>query len=291
MVFNKQDLLKQYKKANQDYKNRLVAKMGFPSREAYLQWLTFNQEIPTSVIDETPVEDIVESYDIAIVFDTTGSMSSYIDSVKSTIQDSVKEMLGNVANLKIAIIGMGDYCDMKSATEFGKAYQQLDFTNDGDEISRFVENVKGTAGGDGDEFYELVINKVVNELSWRENAEKSVMIFADANPHKKGYSYRGIVKNAQIDWRVEAKASAEKGIKWDCYRMNSHVRWWEELASTTGGEVFEFNKSENTQTVIEGTVYARTKSTAAFTATFDAAKSMGDIQLDTIFTSLDKIMD
>ena len=40
-------------------------------------------------------------------------------------------------------------------------------------------------------------------------------MIADAAPHKVGYSYRNIVKNAQIDWREEARKAGESGIKFD----------------------------------------------------------------------------
>jgi len=43
---------------------------------------------------------------------------------------------------------------------------------------------QNTSGGDGDEFYELVIKKIVEEMDWREGSTKAVLLIADANPHE-----------------------------------------------------------------------------------------------------------
>lgn len=86
-----------------------------------------------------------------------------------------------------------------------------DLTDNKDELIKFVKNARNTCGGDGDEFYKLVIKKIVEETSWREGSTKSVLLIADAYPHEVGYSYRAsisesyIIENNQIDWREEAK--------------------------------------------------------------------------------------
>lgn len=46
---------------------------------------------------------------------------------------------------------------MSSRDNFGKAYQVLGLTNDENEIIKFINEAQDTSGGDGDEFYELVI--------------------------------------------------------------------------------------------------------------------------------------
>ena len=66
-------------------------------------------------------------------------------------------------------------------------------------IIKFINEAQDTSGGDGDEFYELVIKKITEETEWREGSTKAVLLIADAAPHKVGYSYKGIISNAQID--------------------------------------------------------------------------------------------
>ena len=126
--------------------------------------------------------------DMVIAFDTTGSMNSYIGQVKNHVSGLVPQLLKDNPNMRIGIVAFGDYCDMVSATEFGKAYQVLYPTSNEQDIISFVKNAQSTGGGDADEFYELVIKKITEETPWREDATKTVLFIADCNPHKVGYS-------------------------------------------------------------------------------------------------------
>ena len=151
--------------------------------------------------------------DMVIAFDTTGSMSAYINAVKTHVKELVPKLFSSNPDLRIGIVAFGDYCDMKSKSIFGSAYQVLDLTNDENKIIKFINEAQRTSGGDGDEFYELVIKKITEETAWREDSTKAVLLIADAAPHKVGYSYKGIVSNAQIDWREEAKKSMATAYK------------------------------------------------------------------------------
>lgn len=148
--------------------------------------------------------------DIVIAFDTTGSMASYIKSVKEYVTELVPKLFAINPHLRLGVVAFGDYCDMKSQYEFGKAYQVLDLTYDWHEIIEFISKAENTYGGDSSEFYELVIKKIIEETSWREGSTKSVLLIADATPHEVGYSYRNRVRNNKIDWRVEAEKAAKK---------------------------------------------------------------------------------
>ena len=99
--------------------------------------------------------------DMVIAFDTTGSMAAYIGAVRKEVSELVPRLFKDNENLRLGIVAFGDYCDMKSATEFGHAYQCLMPTANENDIIKFVRETKDTSGGDGDEFYELVIKKIV----------------------------------------------------------------------------------------------------------------------------------
>ena len=159
--------------------------------------------------------------------------------------------------LKISVVAFGDYCDMSSPTKFGDAYQVCPLTSDENELIKFVSKANRTRGGDTDEFYELVIKKITEETAWREGSNKSVLLIADYGPHKVGYSYRGIVQNAQIDWREEAKKAASLGIKFDTLRILPSEKWYQELSQITGGVSLNFSSSSKTSQVVEATVLAR----------------------------------
>ena len=151
--------------------------------------------------------------DMVIAFDTTGSMASYIGAVRKEVSDLVPRLFKYNKDLRLGIVAFGDYCDMKNATDFGNAYQCLMPTGNANDIIRFMNQSNDTNGGDSDEFYELVIRKIVEETPWRDNSTKVILLISDAAPHPLGYTYQDYVVRNQIDWRIEARNASQKGIK------------------------------------------------------------------------------
>ena len=60
----------------------------------------------------------------------------------------------------------------------------VDFTDDEDSLCDFVRNVGNTGGGDFEECYELVLSEAHEKLTWREGAQKSLVVIGDATPHE-----------------------------------------------------------------------------------------------------------
>lgn len=227
--------------------------------------------------------------DMVIAFDTTGSMSAYINAVKTHVKELVPKLFSSNPDLRIGIVAFGDYCDMKAPTLYGKAYQVLDLTNDENKIIKFINEAQDISGGDGDEFYELVIKKITEETAWREGSTKAVLLIADAAPHKVGYSYKNIVKNAQIDWREEAKKASELGIKFDTMTIDPlHIEWYKELSAMTNGVSVPFKDSGKTSQVIEASALSRggTRTKAMYRATMDSVKD--DVELNAVYTAYSK---
>lgn len=196
---------------------------------------------------KSPLNDSM--LDMVIAFDTTGSMNAYIEAVKLQVKELIPKLFKQNPDLRIGIVAFGDYCDMPSKDRFGKAYQVCELTDNENRLIEFITKAQSTSGGDSDEFYELVIKKIVEETNWREGSTKAVLLIADAEPHRVGYSYNDRVVNNQIDWREEAKKAAEKGIKFDTLTINK-TGWYKELSSTTEVKkdniVFEHLESKKT---------------------------------------------
>lgn len=227
--------------------------------------------------------------DMVIAFDTTGSMSSYIEAVRRHVIDLIPKLFAANPKLKVSIVAFGDYCDMHSKSDFGNAYQVIDLTDNENKLIKFVKEAKNTHGGDGDEFYELVIKKIIEETSWREGSTKSVLLIADASPHGIGYSFGDIVINNQIDWREEAKKAAANGIKIDTMQC-SNSRWYKELSKMTNGINLPFKTDSKTSQVIEAASYARggESTRGLFKATMDSALASGDTELSAVYTAYSK---
>ena len=249
----------------------------------------------TNLIKTKELPKVVESsttdgmLDMVIAFDTTGSMSTYINAVKTHVKELVPKLFSSNPDLRIGIVAFGDYYDMDSKDNFGNAYQVLGLTNDENEIIKFINEAQNTSGGDGDEFYELVIKKITEETTWRQGSTKAVLLIADAAPHEVGYSYRNIVSNAQIDWREEAQKASELGIKFDTMTINPmYVEWYKKLSAMTNGVSVPFKNSGKTSQVIEAAALSRggTRTKAMYMATMDSVKD--DVELSAVYTAYSK---
>lgn len=195
--------------------------------------------------------------DMIIAFDTTGSMAAYIDDVRQQVADLVPRLFADNKNLRLGIVAFGDYCDMNSAQDFGKAYQCIQPTDDWHRIVDFVKHTQDTNGGDGDEFYELVIRKIVEETPWRQEAEHAILLIADAYPHELGYTYQDRVVDNCIDWKEEAHKAAHRGIKIDTVMVEESAEWMKTLSKMTNGVCVPFVSSRNTARLVETATLSR----------------------------------
>ena len=178
---------------------------------------------------------------------------------------------------------------MPSKDKFGSAYQVCELTDDEDILIEFITNAQDTYGGDSNEFYELVIKKIVEETNWREGSTKAVLLIADAEPHEVGYSHSDRVVNNQIDWREEAKKAAEKGIKFDTLTIDK-IGWYKELSSTTNGVSAPFSTSSKTSQLVEAAALARggEKTRCLYEVTMDNFVASGDAEMTAVYTAYKK---
>lgn len=221
--------------------------------------------------------------DMVIAFDTTGSMAAYIDAVRKEVAELVPRLFKDNENLRLGIVAFGDYCDMENAQTFGRAYQCLMPTDNENDIIRFIRETRDTSGGDGDEFYELVIKKIVEETPWRPEATKAILLISDADPHPLGYTYQDYVVGNQIDWRLEAKKAAEQMIKIDTVTI-TNAPWYKELSRMTNGISVPFESGEKTSHLVAAATMARgsVKSRMAFD---EMAECCDDPEMAAVFDS------
>ena len=218
---------------------------------------TINVNVTTAM---KAFEDIkpknVGKLDMIIAFDTTGSMAQYIGAVRKEVANLIPELFADNEDLRLGIVAFGDYCDMKNPQEFGDAYQSIEPTNNENDLIKFVMESKDTNGGDGDEFYELVLKKIVEDTPWREDATKTILLIADANPHPLGYTYEKCVVGNEIDWRVEAQKAANKKIKIDTVTI-TEASWYRELSAMTNGVSIPFHTGYKTADLVRAAASAR----------------------------------
>ena len=194
--------------------------------------------------------------DMVIAFDTTGSMAAYIEDVRNQVSEMIPRLFKDNEDLRLGIVAFGDYCDMDNRNTFGDAYQCIPLTNNENDIIKFVKESKDTSGGDGDEFYELVLKKIIEESPWREHSSKAILLIADADPHEIGYTYEDYVVGNQIDWKTEARKAAKMKIKVDTVSICGRP-WYKELSAMTNGICVPFKSSGKTGAMIETATTAR----------------------------------
>jgi len=194
--------------------------------------------------------------DMVIAFDTTGSMAQYIDAVRKEVSDLIPQLFKENEDLRLGIVAFGDYCDMKNSSTFGDAYQVIHPTDNENDLIKFVKESKDTSGGDGPEFYELVIKKIVEETKWRDDSTRSILLIADAVPHELGYTYGECVKGNQVDWRVEARKAANMKIKIDTVTITDEP-WFKELSVMTNGVSVPFRTGYKTAELVRASVMSR----------------------------------
>lgn len=145
----------------------------------------------------------VMGVDLAITFDTTGSMFPCLTQVRRDVENTVRRLMRDIPGLRVAIKAHGDYIDARDAY----VTKTLDFSTNVEEICRFIRNVQPTYGGDAPECYELVLNEA-RALKWQAGNKKVLVVIGDDVPH--GVNYPGNTK--RIDWRNELKLLLEAGI-------------------------------------------------------------------------------
>lgn len=224
-------------------------------------------------MDEKVTPKGIGCLDMVIAFDTTGSMSAYIDDVRQQVKEMIPRLFKENEDLQLGIVAFGDYCDMENISKYGDAYQCMPLTNNENDLISFVTHARNTSGGDGDEFYELVLQKIIDEMPWRKEASKAILLIADADPHEVGYSYGEYVHGNQIDWREEARKAASQKIKIDTVSICGRP-WYKEVSAMTNGICVPFKSSGKTATMIETATIAR--SAMAFGAHADEKSPMAE---------------
>lgn len=235
-------------------------------------------------VSSTPEDSIL---DMIIAFDTTGSMDSYIDIVRDYIVGLVDTLIDTNPNLRLGIVAFGDYHDMVNKYEFGRAYQVLQPTDNKELLIDFIKDAKNTSGGDSNEFYELVIHKIVNETMWRYGSNKAVLLIADDEPHNTNYKHRNLTTN--YNWKEEAYKAAEKGIKFDTVTIKEY-KWFKELSRITNGISVPFKTSNVVKQLITASVLSRggEESKAMFKRMANEAVISGSEESRVIYDSYSK---
>ncbi|XP_072179795.1 uncharacterized protein [Diadema setosum] len=139
--------------------------------------------------------------DVVFSFDTTGSMYSLLSTVQAKLRHSVTKLLADIPNIQIGIMAHGDYCDQHIYV-----LRKHDLSSEVLDLVNFVTETDRSGGEGNFACYEWVLRHA-NNLSWREDAAKALVIIGDVVPHEKSYT------TEQVDWRAELDDLITKEVK------------------------------------------------------------------------------
>jgi hypothetical protein len=202
-------------------------------------------------------ENVSKATEVAISYDTTGSMSPAIANVRKHIEKTCEELFQDIPNLRIGLIAHGDYCDGDNCMRV------LPLTNDRAKIFEFIRSAPNTGGGDADECYELVLREAKG-LGWTPGGSgKAFVMIGDAAPHAPDYA----ANKDQIDWRVELSALKEMGINvypLQClYReRNGANQFWSTISEVCSTPLLKLDSFNESNEALKGFAYASAGSEA-----------------------------
>ncbi|KAL4235124.1 hypothetical protein ACF0H5_006762 [Mactra antiquata] len=127
----------------------------------------------------------VDMFDIVLSFDTTGSMSSCIGSVKQRMGEIMKKLKKDIPGIRIGVIAHGDY-----DTDHTYIIEYENLTDNVERLCQFVSSARGTGGGhmgNLDEAYELALQYARQMMNWRANSNRVLVMIGDYRPHEKNY--------------------------------------------------------------------------------------------------------
>lgn len=156
----------------------------------------------SSPVVELPSQGDKPLVQIAILLDTSGSMSGLIDQARTELWSLVNEFIfarqnGQPPEVQVALY---EYGKSSLAAEVGYVRQIVPLTTDLDQISAELFALK-TNGGD--EYCGWVIRDAMAQLKWSDAADHLKVIFIAGNePFTQG----------PVDYRQACKAAVEKGI-------------------------------------------------------------------------------
>nr|KAI8769744.1 hypothetical protein BgiMline_001767 [Biomphalaria glabrata] len=165
--------------------------------------------------------------EVVFSFDTTGSMYSYLTTVREKLGVSCTRLIQDIPNIRIGIIAHGDYCDSESM--YALRYTEL--TSNVHDLVEFAMNVPATSGGDSPECYELVLQRA-QQLDWSEDSAKALVLIGDNHPHPPSYT------DQRLRWHDDLDLLTGMGIK--VYGVQAgndseSKHFYQELAEVSGG--------------------------------------------------------
>ncbi len=199
-----------------------------------------------------------KSLDLVFCMDCTGSMGPYISMAKQSIQ-SIINKITEKAGCNDLLFGLVAYRDHppQENTYITKIY---DFTNNLNTMQTYLDELKANGGGDGPEALTSALYDL-NNLNWRTDSTKIIILISDAPPHGLGEINDGFPNGDPNghDPIVITKELAAKGITIYTVGCEPEINNYKfarafliSLANLTGGQAIGLSNASSLADVILG---------------------------------------
>lgn len=131
----------------------------------------------TDLISQNEVIDY-NTLELMLVIDTTGSMADELEYIQTELEDVVKRVKSDNANIPVRI-SVNFYRD--EGDEY--VVRDFDFTEDIDEVTAALMAQCADGGGDIPEAVHTALGNAIDDHEWGENTTKLMFLVLDAPPH------------------------------------------------------------------------------------------------------------
>ncbi len=142
---------------------------------------------PETIIDDirSLLEDIEDKDNLDLVFaiDATGSMKNDIDKLKTDMQPMLAELFGASPGTRVGLLFYRDYGDTFKYMDL--PVKVFPFTSNFTSFSKNLNSIRiyGKEGGDIPEAVYEAMYASCEFYSWRNSAQKKIILIGDAEPH------------------------------------------------------------------------------------------------------------
>lgn len=143
-----------------------------------VDWVPSEHDLTLTVDRDGEVSPIEQKLDLMIMCDTTGSMGDELEYLKVELEDIVKSIKTQNANIPTRV-SVNFYRDTEDEYEV----RQFPFSENIDEVVEAIRAQSANGGGDFPEAVHTALDSAVNNHDWDEGSVKIMFLVLDAPPH------------------------------------------------------------------------------------------------------------
>ena len=127
-----------------------------------------------STISNIITNHATQNSDIVFLIDNTGSMTDDIQNVKDNLNDLI-DLLKHLKNVRVAVATYGD-----KNVDGERWYRRTNLSSDLEQMRNFINSMIVNGGGDYPESTYDGLYKTVDELNWKSESKRMILLIGDA---------------------------------------------------------------------------------------------------------------